>query len=144
MKASKGQNELIRNDKHFPSFPTPQPSPNSSCGVLFLKVASRHRILGHSLSPSLVRIEGRGQPLSTSAYRTEDSDGGTNMTDARDTEPLDCSKPHSSIEGNLEASQWGPACVWNGVSYEDGAAICANHATYVCVNGVWKCQQKRC
>lgn len=66
------------------------------------------------------------------------------MTDARDTEPLDCSKPHSNIEGNLQASQWGSSCVWNGVSYEDGAAICANHATYVCANGVWKCQQKRC
>jgi hypothetical protein len=66
------------------------------------------------------------------------------MTDAKDTAPLDCSKPHSNIEGNLQASQWGTSCVWNGVSYEDGAAICANHATYVCVNGVWKCQQKRC
>jgi hypothetical protein len=30
------------------------------------------------------------------------------MTEARDTEPLDCSKPHSNIEGNLQAPSGGP------------------------------------
>jgi hypothetical protein len=66
------------------------------------------------------------------------------MSEAKLVEPLDVSKPHSTVECNLQASPWHPRCVWNGVSHNEGTEICANGESYVCTNGVWNCQHKRC
>jgi hypothetical protein len=52
--------------------------------------------------------------------------------------------PHSTVETNLTDSPWHSSCVWNGISFQDGVEVCANGTTYVCTNGVWKCENKRC